>query len=427
MTANGQYSTIIRPCTGSSYDPMTEPGPYAWALENSVENGKLTLRKTFYFTLNGYSGTSFWGGDPSAYDVCPAEVLRSSGFPQKWDRLAEDTNYHFTGDGTLRHLRDNDRIWAFDAEYTAKAENDSDGNARKHDTKPWKRKPENVTIELDEIECPLVVGLDKDNKRFKAITSKDVGNVGYLVRQASNHNNIRNSAGDPINARGTRYVIKVKFTYWVKPSDFDASMFIDCIGSVNKKDVQIIGIKIKSGCARIVELHPQYFDQWDSDSFSTKTTYWEVNTTIQLSMNGDSFNQKLLNTGSRAKFYKSYSISTSGSATYTSGSAIVDDVFAWQTWDGTNGQVLGAVQYGPKEAVVMAERKYKAFSAGKGLPDFSYKKMEGVPLTSSGFVDADALNPNSTRFGDYLVIEPLEFQRKDWDDLNFPKNGVNWG
>lgn len=427
-TPNGEYSRYIRPCAATSNNPLEEPGSHAWADENSVSDGYLTLHKTFYFTLKDLSsGSLFWDGAVSPFEIPPSEVLRSSGFPQKWERLAEDTNYHYTGNGTLRHLSPTSRIWAFDAEYTSKNETDSDGYSRDDKTPPWKRKPTNVSIELDEIEGPLTVGYDKNNRRFKPIVDDDIGNIGYLVRQASNHNIIRNTAGDPINGRGTRYVTKVNFTYCLKPNDFSPMAIINKNGSVNKSRITVINIEIPAGCGRIVRLQPQLIDDWDSGSFHRKTPYWEIQVSIQLAIHGESFNQKLMNCGNRAKFHKGFTISDSGEVTQDEETKlVVDDVFAWRTWDLVYGQMLGNIQYGCKEMLVNAKKLYKKKTDGKELPDFTYEQMQSVPLTENGFIDKDALDPNSERFGDYLMIEPLTVPREDWAHLNMPEKGVKW-
>lgn len=428
MTANGEYSTIIRPCTGNTDNPMTEPGPYAWAEENSVDDGYLTLHKIFFFTLNdGKTGAEFWASHRDTYDVCPAEVMRSSGFPQKWERLAEDTNYHFTGNGQLRHDLSNGRIWTFDAEYTSRNEYDSDGYSRDDATPPWKRKPTNISIELDTVECPLVAGFDRHNSRFKQIVDRNVGTVGYLVRELAGNNAIRNSAGDPINARGTKYVLKVNFTYCLKPTDFSGEAVFNKIGSVNSEEITVIGIKIRPGGGRIVQLHPQFIDDWESSSFKRKRPYWEIQTTLQLSMDNDSFNQKLMNTGNRAKFFKNVTVNADGTVSVLGGTdTVVDDIFSWKSWDLTHGQALGTIQFGTKETLVKAKKMYQEKTAGKSLPEFTYEEMQNIPLTVNGFVDKDAMDPNNARFGDYLFIEPLEFPREDWAHLNFPKKGVDW-
>ena len=443
ISGEREYSKIIRPCNGGDEQHLEEPGPYRWEPEAQVNNGFMTLQKTFYFTLKDLpADSSFWEGDMQNDNqrlqvlprvIPPSEIMKSEGFPRKGEALAEDPHYHYTGNGTLRHWHNDTRIWEFTAEYTNELQYDSDGNQVDDNTPPWKRKPTNVQIQFVEQEEPFTIGITGGNKQVSEAFAFDYAS-GICYRNPYHKNMIRNSAGDPINARTKRNYTQVSFTYNVKPSDFSVTDLISCIGSVNKSEIKVIGLTFAPGIARVVSLQPQYIDQWQDGSYQKKQSYWQISVTIQMNTNYESFNQKFLNVGNRAIFHLQSSntdrITSKGVYLDGSGTAYKSRIIQWNSWGDNYGQAEGTPQFGPIDAALEAKKKYDKAMADANKKDiwpaFSYEEASDIPLSQNGTVDKYALVPNHERFGDYLMLEFKEYPNKDWDVLNMPEKGVDW-
>ena len=439
ISGEREYSKIIRPCNGGDEKHLEEPGPYRWEPEASVNNGFMTLQKTFYFTLKDLPADStFWEGDMQSDNtriqvlprmIPPSEIMKSEGFPQKGEALAEDSHYHYTGNGTLRHWDNDARIWEYTAEYTNELQHDSDGRPVDDNTPPWKRKPSNVQIQFVEQEEPFTVGITGGNKQYSEAFGKDDA-AGYCFRNMYHKNMIRNTAGDPINARTKHSYTQVSFTYNVKPEDFNVNDIIACNGSVNKAKVKVIGLTLPAGVARIVSLQPQYIDQWQDGSYQKKQSYWQISVTIQINIYYETFNQKLLNVGNRAVFHQGGSVNASGAFTDGTGMSYKARIVQWNSWTLNDGQAGGSPQFGPICWALTARRKYEyqrtQYKKQDVWPSFSYEEGSDLPLKRNGSMDVEAMTPNHERFGDYLMVEYKEYQSKDWDVLNMPEKGVDW-
>lgn len=430
------YSKWIRPCGATGSDPLTEPGPFRWEPEAEVSEGFATLHKTFYFTLTDYAVNTakFWDGgttDGASLHylpriIPPSEIMRSSGFPKKGEKLAEDPNYHYTGNGTIRHISHDSRIWEYQAEYTSRIERDANGDDEDENSEPWSRRPTNVSVEFVERDEPFTVGY---RQRDWARTVHEIPNTGIMYQSPIFNNIVRNSAGDPINARCTRSRTQIRFTYNIKPGDFNVNDIIDCRGSINKKEIRVIGLRLKPGQARLVDIHPEYKNEWRDGTFTKRWNYWQISVTMEASTKNDTFNQKLLNVGNRALFHQKYTIDSTGHVTQENGPYQRARICQWNSWSTAHGQADGTPQFGSIHHAMTARTLYdKQRNNGhkEDWPAFSYEEGNDIPLWYNGTIYYNAMNPNHADFGKYLVIEYPEWPWEDWEQLNLPKKGVDW-
>lgn len=414
------YSTIIVPCSGTSSDPMQEPGPYAWDLSASMQNGIATITKIFNFTMS----SAAVGSGIKPYAVCPAEVMKSSGFPVRFSVLAEDTRYKYYGNGTIEHTHPDSTYWTYRAEYTiqrsASASLNSEGSSDDESTPPWKRKPTNVSISFPEVVIPFRMGYNGNNNRY---TTRDDGSIDVLVP-------IVNSAGDIIEAETKKHYVQLSFTYCLSPNNFNVNDFINNVNSINKSKAKVCGLTFPAGSCLLVSANPQYHDEVTDGTKSKSWKWWEIDAVLQYDPSGDGFEQRLLNIGNRAIWYAGMRVNSNGvvSHTGTTLQKYPSEIYHWRSFaDGTYGQtaLTETIQFGNRECLQMAQTAFNTKFKSKGWT-FAFEEDSQMPLLPNGTLDIDAVTVGNSRYQRYKSVHYQEHKRKDWSGLNLPAKGVDW-
>jgi hypothetical protein len=415
------YSSIIRLCNGTSNDPSAEPGPYAWDLSSSLQEGNATITKIFNFRLSDAAR----GSGIKSYEVCPVEVMKASGFPVRFSTLPEATKYKYYGNGTIELTDPDSEYWKYRAEYvmqrSASTSKDANSDADDEKTKPWNRRPTNVSISFPEIVIPFRAAYNANNNRYTKLTD---GTRVTLVP-------VTNTAGDIIETETKKNYVQLSFTYALDPTDFDVNKFLENYNSINKSQITVCGITFPAASCLLVSTHPQYHNEVTDSTESKSWTWWEIEVVLQYDPSGDEFEQQLVNLGNRALWHKSLDVGTTGIVFGASGAldTVPSEIYHWRsfasTTHGQNGSTE-SVQFGNLACAMKAKTAFdNRFKASKGWT-FVYEKDAQMPLNTNGTLDIDCLTPGHARYKKPRVRSFQEHKRKEWSSLKFPKKGVNW-
>lgn len=416
-TSPSQQSTIIEPCSNERLkcDEKSElPSTTGWDAEAQVQDGQLSFPRYFFFRLKD-------GVQVNPREVPPIEVFRAPGFPKKYSRLPEDRRYIYRGNGSLTHGNGDidDNVWVYKAEYELyTGDDDEDEN-----TKPWDRKPTNVSLTHPEVQKPFRYGYDSENRRFKTVQHNS-----YYGKIQVPTCPVVNSAGDVIEAMRTKTNLQLNFTYSVRPSRFNINDIMDCIHTINKSKLMVLNIEIPAGRGFMEQLEPHYnIDDNGND-------YWEISTSILLDRVGDGFARHLLDVGNRALWpatgwkVNDYGVITQDTP-YTLARA-PQAVYGWWSFnDYRKGQFNprdNTYQIGNAAMLMDAKSKYDNNSKKFTQQEFVYEKLDQVPLNRDGTVDKVAMNPVGAGHKQYRTLTFQEHPQRDWDSLNMPKRGVRW-
>lgn len=416
-TSPSQQSTIIEPCSNERLkcDEKSElPSTTGWDAEAQVQDGHLSFPRYFFFRLKD-------GVQVNPREVPPIEVFRAPGFPKKYSRLPEDRRYIYRGNGNLTHGNGDidDNVWVYKAEYELyTGDDDEDEN-----TKPWDRKPTNVSLTHPEVQKPFRYGYDSENRRFKTVQH----NAYYGEIQVPTCP-VVNSAGDVIEAMQTKTNLQLNFTYGVRPSRFNINDIMDCIHTINKSKLMVLNIEIPAGRGFMEQLEPHYnIDDNGND-------YWEISTSILLDRVGDGFARHLLDVGNRALWPATgCNVNQYGVVTQTTPYVLArapQAVYGWWSFnDYRKGQFNpqdNTYQLGNAAMLMKAKEYYDNNSKQITGQEFVYEKLDQVPLNRDGTVDKVAMNPVGAGHKQYRTLTFQEHPQRDWDSLNMPMRGVRW-
>lgn len=415
------YSSIIRLCNGTSNDPSAEPGPYAWDLSAGLQEGNATITKIFNFRLSDAAR----GSGIKSYEVCPVEVMKASGFPVRFSTLPEATKYKYYGNGTIELTDPDSDYWRYRAEYSiqrsASASQDSEDSADDENTKPWNRRPTNVSISFPEIVIPFRAAYNANNNRY---TTHEDGTRVTLVP-------VTNTAGDIIETETKKNYVQLSFTYAIDPESFDVNKFFESYNSINKSQITVCGLTFPAASCLLVSANPQYHNEVTDSTESKSWKWWEVEVVLQYDPSGDEFEQQLVNLGNRAIWYKTLNVDGNGMVIGASGAlqSYPSEIYHWRTFaDTTYGQngANESIQFGNLACANKAKTTFEnRFKASKGWT-FAYEQDAQMPLNTDGTLDIDVLNPSHTRYKKPRIRSFQEHKRKEWSGLNFPKKGVDW-
>ena len=417
-TSPSQQSSIIVPCSNEKLkcDEKSElPSTTGWDAEAQVQDGHLSFTRYYFFRVKD-------GVQINPREIPPIEIFRAPGFPKKFSRLPEDTRYVYLGNGSLTHGNGDidDNVWCYKAEYELRLSDDDDED---ENTKPWDRKPTNVSLTHPEVQKPFRYGYDNQNRRFKTVMHDSYyGEIQVPTCP------VVNSAGDVIEAMRTKTNVQLNFTYFLKPSRFNINDVLDCIHTINKSKLMVLGTEIPAGRGFMEQMEPHY------NVDDNGNEYWELNTSILLDRVGDGFARHLLDVGNRALWplggwdVTQYGVITQ-STPYTLARA-PQAVYGWWSFaDWTKGQFnpqYNTYQIGNAAMLMKAKWFYENKSKPITKQEFTFEKLDQVPLNRDGTVDKVAMNPNGSAHKQYRTLTFQEHPQRDWDALNMPKRGVKW-
>ena len=417
-SANEQ-SKIIVPCSDNTVPSDVRsslPSAYGWDTSASMSDGNMTLSRFFYFTIKS-------GVTVRPREIPQIEVIRAPGFPKKHSRLPEDNRFVYNGNGELSKLNgDIDSvIWVYKATY----EWDPNHSDEDENTKPWDRKPTNVSLSHPEVQKPFLYGYDEENNRFKTVQYN-----AYYGKIQVPTNPVVNSAGDRFELMQSKTNLQLNFTYCVRPSRFNINDVMESQHTINKSKIKVIGIEIPARRGYMENIEPHY------NVDDNGNEYWELSVSILLDKIGDGFQRHVMDVGNRAKWHVSgWAINKYTGAITSHGSGALSRssqaIYGWWTFDTSNpnkGQFApgGTFQIGNAQMLMEAKDSFDK-SVGKQISQqFIYEKLEDVPLAPDGTVWFDSMNPESSHYKQYHVKNFQEHPQMDWDSLNMPMNGVKW-
>ena len=418
-----QESKIIVPCSNDTLpdDWRTDyPSANGWDTTASVSDGNITITRFFFFTIKS-------GVTVRPREIPPIEVFRAPGFPKRRSRLPEDKRFIYLGNGELSKLNGdlNSKIWVYRATYVLDASIDDDED---ENTKPWNRKPWGVSLTHPEVQKPFLYGYDDENRRFKTVQYD-----AYYGKIQVPTDPVINSAGDRFELMRTKTNLQLNFTYALKPSRFNINDLMDCIHTINKSKIKMIGVEIPARRGYMEGLEPHY------NVDDNGNEYWEINVSILLDRVGDGFQRHVYDVGNRAKWHSDISktvdsngvVQSRGTGALTTSS---QDIYGWWSFDQTSaatkqlGQFAAASRYQIGNAQQMMAAKWYFDHDIKPVvnSEFVYETLSDVPLAPDGTVWFDSLDPTSSHYRQIRVKDFQEHPQRDWDSLDIPRNGVKW-
>lgn len=420
-----EQSKIIVPCSDNTVpsDVRTSlPSATGWETSASMSDGDITLTKYFFFTIKD-------GVTIRPREIPPIEVFRAPGFPKKHSRLPEDNRFVYLGNGELSKLNNDidSIIWVYKATYTWDLHHiDEDEN-----TKPWDRKPTNVSLSHPEVQKPFLYGYDEENRRFKTVQY----NTYYGQIQVPT-NPVVNSAGDRFELMQTKTNLQLNFTYCVRPSRFNINDVMDSQHTINKSKIKVIGIEIPARRGYMENIEPHYSVDDNGNE------YWELSVSILYDKIGDGFQRHVMDVGNRAKWHiEGFPVTTQGKVNNVNDNGVITSygsgalspssqaIYGWWPYDSTSGQFSPGkkFQIGNAQMLMLAKWKYdNGVNLNKKFGDFVYEKLEDIPLAPDGTVWFDAMTPGNAHYRQYHIKDFQEHPQRDWDSLNMPMFGVKW-
>ena len=335
------------------------------------ENGKCTIVKQFLYNIRDNSKSR---RNDAIFEL---EKL----VPRKGSCMSNDARYVMkSAEWNCLNWKGQSRKFYINATYQ-RASDDEESSA------PWNLSPFNISADAVEEAIAFKMAYDKDNERKV---------------------NVRNTAGDPIEANTNEILPQFTFSYYVQ--HFDASKVYEFANSVNAAGQRILGKNYPAGSLLLASINCESLVTYEDDGYSVKWKYNQINLTIRHNPNG--WKRKLLNVGNRARFgssLKSELIYQYYAPIYpSSGSEIsFNDVPTL-----TNAQGYYA-----------ADREYRQWLAqhtdASGCPaQIPFEYAEDIPLTASGKI------ATSIVFADepvpYPELEFDEYKTKNWRSLDIP-------
>lgn len=420
-----QESKIIVPCSNDTLpdDWRTDyPSANGWDTTASVSDGNITITRFFFFTIKS-------GVTVRPREIPPIEVFRAPGFPKRRSRLPEDRRFIYLGNGELSKIGTDidSKLWVYRATYVLDASIDDDED---ENTKPWNRKPWGVSLTHPEVQKPFLYGYDENNRRFKTIRYDS-----YYGEIQVPTDPVINSAGDRYELMRTKTNLQLNFTYALKPSRFNINDLMDCIHTINKSKIKMIGVEIPARRGYMEGLEPHY--QVDDNG----NEYWEINVSILLDRVGDGFQRHVYDVGNRARWHLGgYQYDSQTNKVVNANGVIVSygsgaltpssqAIYGWWPYDNIRGQFSPGkkFQIGNAQMLMQAKEQYdKVLNANKRFGEFVYETLSDIPLAPDGTVWFDAMDPSSPHYGQYHIKDFQEHPQRDWDSLDIPRNGVKW-
>ena len=325
-----EQSKIIVPCSDNTLpdDWKTDfPSTNAWDPTASISDGNITITRIFFFRIKD-------GVTVKPREIPPIEVFRAPGFPKRRSRLPEDKRFIYLGNGELSKLNNDldSKIWVYRATYVLDASIDDDED---ENTKPWNRKPWNVSLTHPEVQKPFLYGYDENNRRFKTVQYD-----AYYGPIQVPTDPVINSAGDRFELMRTKTNLQLNFTYALKPSRFNINDLMDCIHTINKSKIKMIGVEIpaRRGYMEGLESHYQVDDNGNE--------YWEINVSILLDRVGDGFQRHVYDVGNRAKWHQDVhdTVNDNGVITGRGTGAMTmssQGIYGWWSFDTSTASTTG--------------------------------------------------------------------------------------
>ena len=418
-TDSNQKSDIIVQCSNQTTigDPRTElPSSFVWETSATVSDGNLSLSRSFYFTIKN-------GVTVRPREIPPVEVFRAEGFPKKFSRLPEDKRFVYKGNGELSKLNGDidSAIWVYRAEYVFDPNSDDEDE----NTKPWNRKPYDVSLAHPEVQKSFLYAYNDNNELFVTTTDKHGNKVEVPADP------VVNAAGDRFELLRTKTNLQLNFTYNIRPELFNINDVVQCQHSINKSKIKVIGIEIQALQGYLENMEPRY------NIDDNGRGYWALSTSILIDKVGDGFKRRIMEVGNRAKWPSNVenTVGDNGVIDNTGRwgklSMSSQGIYGWWSWD-TSKPSMGQFASGSKfqvgngQQLQQAKQKFDRFIKPILGQEFVYEKMEDVPLDLDGTVWFESLDPDSPHYKDYYIKTFQEHPQVDWKSLNMPTNGVRW-
>lgn len=287
---------------------------------SQMQNGVVTITKYLYFKVPH-------GEDPRRYN--DLDVYGHAAFPQMYSRMSEDPRYVFYGNARIEHPDDGHYFTAA-IEYSTRNPNatDDEGEPVTPDTKPWKLKPDNISLSFTDVTTSFQYAYNPDEVyKFDNVSNKPlIGIYGDSQTVPRNETHIAegamdaldieeayrsvfsrvkfpvcNTANDPFRLERTIHNLEIKFSYALQTNDWNINNGIYFGDTINSDEIKVIGITIPAKCGILYPMQADYVNVYDDDG-DFDYGYWNIQIRIVLDLSGTLRFRRVLNLGDRAKF-----------------------------------------------------------------------------------------------------------------------------
>jgi len=298
---------------------------------SNMQNGVVTITKYLYFKVPH-------GEDPRRYN--DLDVLGHTAFPQMYSRMSEDPRYVFYGNARIEHSNDDGHYFTASIEYSTRNPNatDDEGEPVTPDTKPWKLKPDNISLSFTDVTTSFQYAYNPEEVyKFDSVTNKPlIGIYGSNETVPRNETHIAegamdsidieeaylndfcrakfpvcNTAHDPFRLEKTIHNLEIKFSYALQTNDWNINNGIYFGDSINAEEIKVIGITIPAKCGILYPMQADYVNVY-KDNGTFDYGYWNIQIRIVLDLSGTLRFRRVLNLGDRAKFPPMVIVRTGG-------------------------------------------------------------------------------------------------------------------